>query len=148
MDLYLRFNSYCTDTSTVAEDEAWDRPNTTTERNFLTVCQHRRESRPTCNYELFSTWQDFKSGDTIHLVIVEYSTGDSFGHDENSNFEIISAHKEYKFAEIMLNSVLNQEGHVVKCRTDDGETYETGFAPWSGYFESIYSSNIHTFMVQ
>lgn len=76
-----------------------------------------------------------KSGNTVYVVYVRYSTGDSFGHT-NGEWSIID----------ILDSM--EHANKLKESIDSGE-YErnNGHAPWTGYFESLESSNIEKFIL-
>jgi len=76
---------------------------------------------------------EFDRGDIGHLLVVRYSTGDTFSHT-NGYWTIIGFYKNAK------------EAVEIKDKINDG-SYE-GYKPWVGYFESLEDVELHTMVVQ
>lgn len=126
-------------------DDGWDQGDTYTSRTFtgahLTskLGDDVEYPNPHLYYEQLKSVfvpdepeKELMPGDVIHVVIAEYSSGSTFGHDENGYVEIlaatIDAEKALKFAE--------------SART------AKGFLPWAGYFEHLNQIEVHTFLLQ
>jgi hypothetical protein len=73
-----------------------------------------------------------KPGDTIYLVWAQYSTGDSFG----------SYGAQYELCAVFNNP---DEAEKEKDRLENTSDYSV---PWTGYFESLDSLNVESFVVQ
>lgn len=147
------------------EDE-WDRGNTSsswTVDDFIQIYEpdHRRYGWMEMDLDVPF---EVTSGTKYYLMYVVYSTGDSFGHDENACIEFcglytdisiaqenenrIRAHYDwakYKSATWRTGNPPKRPKFVpekygefnVMLRTDDGkEEYEL-HVPWTGYFESM-----------
>jgi hypothetical protein len=76
---------------------------------------------------------EFERGDIGHLLIVRYSTGDTFSHT-NGYWKIIGFYKDAK------------EAIATRDKIED-DSYE-GHKPWFGYFESLENIELHTLVVQ
>lgn len=76
---------------------------------------------------------EFERGDIGYLLIVRYSTGDTFSHT-NGYWTIIGFYKDAK------------EAVEIKDKINDG-SYE-GYKPWVGYFESLEDVELHTMVLQ
>lgn len=109
-----------------------------------------------------------KDGDTIYLLYAVYSTGDSFGHDENSSIAYIDVFKTYEKAEkaakdirMHANWFKGVHGFVVPSKEEkkkyasdyqvdikreNGKTMDV-FAGWNGYFESLSYVQVESFVV-
>jgi hypothetical protein len=88
--------------------------------------------------------KDFDKSKLLFAVYVIYSTGDSFGHDENAQLELIYighdgelAHKIKKFIEEDYDKKRDgYDGDIYKKPSVvDGVEFWT--YPWKGYFESL-----------
>jgi hypothetical protein len=124
----LQYDRNCYDTSEADSTDPWDRPNTCSD---WTV--HGAKLADDRGYKNVPYPGDLKSGDEVYVLYAVYSTGDSFGHDENGCIEFISVHKDANLAFKNKNNLQNGK-HVVEH--DDG-TIENIYAPWGGYFESL-----------
>lgn len=86
---------------------------------------------------------DLVSGDTIFVVIANYSSGDSFGFSDREYVEICSINKDRVTAEHNLGILKKEtlpEGVLLLC--DDG-TQGTVYQPWEGYFDRLDSLEIY-----
>ncbi len=85
---------------------------------------------------------DFKDGEKAYLVWLEYSSGDSFGHDEKSSVTAIGLFKDYKTATELKDKILadnkekDHEYKPIKIETSDGQKFSE-YPSWKGYFESL-----------
>lgn len=82
---------------------------------------------------------DVNPGDTVYVVVVEYSTGDSFGRDggQSKVLDIFTTAKEAAdLAERATAHDYNKDGFGFR---HNGVDYYT---PWCGYFESLDSIEV------
>lgn len=95
---------------------------------------------------------DLKPGERAFIVWVEWSSGDSFGRGIREYTEVIGLFTKYEDAEVLkekLESELTYDDSsygvdkvVYWIKTPDGQIFQTGFAPWRGYFETLESVHI------
>ena len=114
-------------------NDEWDRDDTRTEHTVLGLEIGE-------DYHALSI-PDAVPGEELHLVYAVYSTGDSFGRDEDYNFEPIMLHRNLDLANKnagILASVKQDAGYGtrVTLTMDDGTEMPYGL-PWLGYFESL-----------
>ena len=86
------------------------------------------------------------------VVWIEWSTGDSFGHGDRSCTEIMGLFKDMVSAQSLKNQIESwspnrkatkwEDTHSYHFKTPDGQEFTSGFAPWSGYFDSLDSVNV------
>lgn len=115
---------------TVDEFPSGGRPDTYTYWTFggLTLT----ESSEYSEVEIEVGKDEFKVGDVAYVVVAVWSTGDSFGHDEGSNAEALSVHKDRESAEKSVQVIEGREGN------DLGDGYSlASFKPWDDYFDSL-----------
>lgn len=117
-------------TSPGQEGESWpDREPTYTERTYSPIAFLNP-----CNlwFDQVDTEIEFKHGDTVYLVDVRYSTGDTFGQDYGYH-TLVDAFDNEVEADRLVASIY------------DG-SYE-GYKPWYGYFESLESADVLQFKI-
>ena len=91
-----------------------------------------------------------EKGKVYHLLYAIYSTGDSFGHDEGRNLEVIGVYKDRKVAE--ENEKRLREGKpekkgLVQLKVE-GRTELHGYhCAWNGYFESLDRLEVESFLL-
>ena len=144
-----------------ATEDQWDRDDTSTSHyvrgiRVLKEGEYSRYGR--------SVPVDFepKPGEAYTVVCAQYSTGDSFGHDDGQGFEVVGVYRNRKVAD---ENVARIEKHYdidrrlersyppmaakerkelmkkhnsfsVDLKTDDGRVHQI-HVPWTGYFESL-----------
>lgn len=116
-----------------SSNDEWDRDDTRTDHAVLGLEigeDHHRLSIP-----------DARPGEILHLVYAVYSTGDSFGRDEDHCFEPILVHRDVDLANQNARALaaISQEdgyGTQVQLTMDDGTALPYTL-PWLGYFESL-----------
>jgi len=87
---------------------------------------------------------EVERGDIVHLVIVRYGSGDTFGHS-SGHWAIMGLTKDEKVASELARRINTDEYDG----TEEGVAgYYVGWAPWRGYFESLESCDVHTFEVK
>lgn len=125
-------------------DDEWDRDDTCSDHSVtgLEIGEdHHGLSIP-----------DAVTGEELHLVYAVYSTGDSFGHDRNLNFEPIMLHRNLDLANAnasLLAAADAEEagyGASVMLTMDDGTTMRY-VMPWTGYFESLGYVEVQTLVL-
>lgn len=90
---------------------------------------------------------DLNKGDKAFVVWVEYSHGDSFGHSDRGNVEVVGVFTDKAIAEELKAALIDYEKHKpgkqwddryrFHFKTSDGQEFNYGFVPWSGYFEHL-----------
>jgi hypothetical protein len=131
-------------------NDRWDRGNT---HSNWTVSGLRLTNR-----EYGDVTADFEvmAGDVLYMVYAIYSTGDSFGRDENGRIDYITVHKSGEIAranEKALNAKTTLKGKNgdyewnVNLQTDSGIVFPY-HVPWLGYFESLTGVYVEAFEVR
>ena len=87
---------------------------------------------------------DIARGEDAWVVWVEYSSGDSFGCADRGYTDVIGIFRkaDYAAAEelqrgLEVTSKYDYNRHDYKIETSDGQVFESGFASWTGYFDSL-----------
>lgn len=79
---------------------------------------------------------DVKDGDILYLVVVQYSTGDSFGN-ESGLVEFVDTFRTLEKARACLKAVKNSNDTTLVYIMDNGAEYRSSYTSWSGYFDSL-----------
>jgi len=84
---------------------------------------------------------EVNKGDTVFVVWAEWSTGDSFGHSNRGQTEVIHVFKDEKLADEAVRILENYPGDnfddwKVKFQSDSGQEMSY-FRSWLGYFDSL-----------
>lgn len=151
--VWIKLDQHSESTREASSDDSWDRGDTSTSWYVqgATMRENDRSSYYSAEYE-----GDLKPGDIVHLLYVVYSTGDSFGHDHNAQFDFVGVYKNHdvaaanraeleKFSD--RNFSYEDGGNNAKLKTDDGQEYDY-YVPWLGYFESLGYIEIHSCTLQ
>ena len=107
--------------------------------------------KPNAKYPDVVSTHDFKSGDEAYLVWFEYSTGDSFGNGHCSSVETTGLFHDKRIAQELVTAIEKFDGtermdilnfeyastNSFYFQTSDGQVFKYGFAPWTGYFETL-----------
>ncbi len=132
--LEIKTSSYSEDEDRELDpDDSWDRLSSST-----TWSVHGLKLLDEEAYQALPCPDDFKSGDKLFCLWVQYSSGDSFGHDAGAQFEFISYHKTSELA-AENESIITSGGNEITL--DNGEK-QTVYRSWDGYFESLDSANV------
>ena len=127
-------------------DDQWDRDDTRSEHTMQFISIAREGSWNTISYP-----GEVKPGDKVYLLFAVYSTGDSFGHDEDRSVELISVHKDLNCAKYNYKVLegVDKDNYAssVVLSQDDGSTWKMS-PPWCGYFESLSYLKVGGFTVQ
>lgn len=84
---------------------------------------------------------DAKPGDIVHIVLAQYSTGDTFGRD-GCQVSVMDVFKDNHDAVSLYMALKDVTDFSVK---HNGREY---YIPWVGYFESLDYLDIKTLIVQ
>ena len=129
------FDGYKEVTRESDPDDRWDRDDTAFILTNIRV-EPTDEDQGNSPYNVFgySRVFDFSVPDDVtkvHLVFAEYSTGDTFGH-EDGQIVVFEAFTEDYQANHLAQRLREATGYSIG--NDHGEDY---YVPWNGYFESL-----------
>ena len=135
-------SEYSDSTKDPDTDDKWDRGSTFTSRVILNIAKDNKDYS-------FETSCLPENGKKYYLLYTMYSTGDSFGSNENSSIEYIELYDTQQKANealtCILQSPINKEysftENSISIPMNNGEIYKL-FVPWNGYFESIYEQGV------
>ncbi|QIG69422.1 hypothetical protein EVB79_052 [Rhizobium phage RHph_N3_13] len=138
MRIYLEDHETTYTTREPYSDDEWDNGDSQTDHFFGDAYLEEKKERWDEYIEVSDG--EYQRGDTVHLVVVVYSTGCTFGSNGGACVEIVSAHKEFENAMEAEEIVSNCDGGAIEL--PDG--YKIDYIPWLGYFESLDYVNILT----
>lgn len=147
------------------EDDEWDRGNTSCSwavDDFIQIYESDNRRFGWMEMDLDVPFE-VTSGTKYYLMYVVYSTGDSFGHDEDSSIEFCGLYTDISIAQENENRIRAHYSWAkgdsygyrrdekarpkfvpkkygefnVMLRTDDGKGEYELHVPWTGYFESM-----------
>lgn len=132
-------------------DDPWDRPDTqNTVYGWFATVGHDDNKGNTYNFHSADFDIDnIEPGIILHIVYVDYDTGDTFGHD-SGQICILDAFTDFKKADKLVKAIsgdykndpeYSSTGYI----TVSGKEYYTG--AWKGYFESMNYCSIETVMI-
>lgn len=101
----------------------------------------KEENVPHWLKEEFTVDEDVSPGDTIHVVIVRYSDGGTFGYT-SGYWQIFGATTDARKAVSLANAIPNGDWK------DSPILGEYAYDVWSGYFSSFEGVDVHTFLVR
>jgi len=132
-------SSYCTESE--YSDEPYGDWYTNTSNSFESISI-------TDKYPDVASVEEFKTGDEVYVVWAEWSSGDSFGHGDRCSTEALAVFSKsedaYGFAAECEKSN-SKEGYSFTAST--GQKFNSGYVPWSGYFESLDGIHVaHSYM--
>lgn len=147
--IVIDFDSDTYSTGGYDPEDEWSRDSTSTTWTAPSYCKIIKgdERHYVSDTELVPA--SVQVGDTIFMVWVQYSTGDSFGYDSGYSHEIIGLYKDSKLANQAAEAIrednrdkpdysFNDGGNQVMVPTFDGTSerpQRTG--GWKGYFEGL-----------
>lgn len=130
--LYYHYNEYVSVTREATEPK-WDRDDTYTSRELSYEFSDSRNHAYN-SYDTFVVEDSLADLDELYLIVVEYSTGDSFGYDENARLAVIAAFSSMEQAEKIAKELKNANDKDYDFKASNGEAY---YRPWVGYFERL-----------
>lgn len=102
--------------------------------------------KPNSSYEQFQTCFDVQNGDTVYVLSMIYSTGDSFGRS-SGNGEALWVFKDFEVAKKAAQAIKDQEDkYSVSFLNENGEK-ATMSNPGSGYFECVEDIRLESFII-
>jgi hypothetical protein len=123
-------------------EDAYDRADTWTDHTLESV--HASEVERYMDNEFISF--PLVAGETVYVLHAQWSTGDSFGNDEGSGYEIVGVYKTLAEAEMDKATLEAADNNSYKPVT---LLHDIPYhIPWHGYFESLDWLEINAFMVQ
>ena len=136
-NIVVDYDSFVTETSVADSDDSWDRADTYTDWTF-----GERFYTSDKYGDLYMSYKP-ETGDTYYVVVVVYSTGDSFGHDEAYGAEWMGIYKTEKEASALEKLILDNESEQsLEYLDGEGNKISMGFVPWHGYFEDLHSVRV------
>jgi len=130
-------------------DDKWDRDNTAQSIEGVSVYANDEDDRGYYSWGYPTPELDVNIGDTVYVVIIRYSDGDTFGNDEGQHavadvfkdeidaLELQNWYEGWTTTEHMRYG----GGKVVPFQESfKGKEYRI---PWAGYFERYESVNIY-----
>ena len=127
--LHLRTRNKSVDTSRPDPTDSWDRADTHT-----TWYVEGLGLQDTDYSDSVPNYLAAKVGDTLWVLYAVYSTGDSFGRDEDANLEFINVFARREDAITARHSLADGNPPYT---LSNGQTITFGWIPWNGYFESL-----------
>ena len=139
-EVYVTTNTVC-DHSEYSDEQYGDwRADYTFEVTGITL------QKPSGDYEKFNTAFEVNAGDTLFVLSIIYSTGDSFGYS-TGNGEALWVFKDFEVAKKATEDFRSQEDeYSVKFKDESGKKL-TMSNPASGYFESLTDVMLQSFAV-
>ena len=136
--LFVSAKKYTYITQEADLDDKWDRDNTSSSWEFNKIYFGKSHIDQKGYNDLYIqiSKEDYENKN-LHAVIAVWSTGDSFGHDDGYNAEIISVHQDINEAEIAKQMIENSAKRDHNKKLKLGNEYELNYLPWNGYFESL-----------
>lgn len=140
-------SSHCEETSEADPNDDWDRPDTRTYHEVLGA----RLTRDTGEY-VEGLRGSLQAGEKIYALIAIYSTGDSFGHDEDYGFEVVNIFRTKEAADYARKTLdeAPDNGYdfkPVQYLNTDGDLIDY-HRPWTGYFERLTSLEVYELEVE
>jgi hypothetical protein len=125
--IYLDYEKHVINTGGYDADDSWSRDSTRSEYSFIQLTKddphHYR-----CAYPIDISGE-------VWFIYAIWSTGDTFGHDEASEIELLYVSPSKENAEKVYNALRTSTDYTVNITVDGRE--ETFHCGWHGYFESL-----------
>lgn len=142
----FEFNSYSQSTGGYDPDDSWSRDSTSTSWTAPNKCTIVEEAE-VYGFDYDEVPDTVKRGDTIYMTWIQWSSGDSFGHDDGAHNEVIGFYQTAELAEQARTAIeadsrtdysFEPGGNRVRVPLFDGsDTREQYTGSWKGYFESL-----------
>lgn len=140
-------DTYSYDTTDADPDDSWDRPDTALEINgyhAAVVDTKADEKSYYWNDSIVAEIDD--DSDEVYVVVVRYSTGDTFGHDDGQVYLADAFDDEQDAYD--LRDEFKKHDHSYDRRAVvpfnfeyRGKSYDI---PWAGYFENLEGIHVET----
>lgn len=143
MKLYLYYKESTHGGEVCQGDEDSEWPNYEpeyTEVNFTKLCINSKS-----NWEVDEVeGPDVQVGDIVHLVIVRYSTGNTFGRSYG-RWTLVEIFKDEDFDKIeSLEDKIRKQYSLYR---NNRKEWDGEYRPWIGYFEALEDIEVHTMRV-
>lgn len=133
--VYIEFDTYTHSTGGYDPDDSWSRDSTSSTWEVIGYTTEEPK------YARYSASVSSVDGN-IYAVVVDYGTGDSFGHDDGC-FCFIDAFSSPEKAHALADAIAKDAnkdycyngGNNVTYINDAGETVVAATYTWKGYFE-------------
>lgn len=105
----------------------------------------------TDEYPDVASIHNIDAGQGALVVWIEWSSGDSFGHGDRNNAEVMGLFRDPESANFLKQQIESwtpndkakwDQAKSYHFKTPDGQEFQSGFAPWAGYFDTLESVNI------
>lgn len=143
--LYVELDTRRTFTRTPDGNDSWDIGDTTTEIEYLGLRSFDWSYDNRTTRSRINTQDDIKTGDTVAVVVLRYTTGCTFG-TQTWNAEVLDAFLNPKDAVGLCDALVKAHKKGEYTVTYNGKEYYAG--AWTGYFESINDIEIREVIVQ
>ena len=146
MELFVQYESVCTDSYREDREygdwsETWDY-----EVKGVSISSRGRWSGLAYDEEKINVAFEAEAGTPVHILWMTYGSGDSFGHGDGYG-EILWVFKNADVARQALAPFqANADQYSIPVKDDAGNDV-TLHNPGSGYFESINSLQVDTFLL-
>ena len=122
-------------------DDMWDRADTWSEHDIRSVHANKHN-----HMYMDSEPIDFKPvvGQQVHVLHVQWSSGDSFGNDQGGCHEVIAIYQDIEKARAEM-TMLEATVTYGEITLSNNVPY---YIPWHGYFEALDWLKVETFTIQ
>jgi hypothetical protein len=146
MEIFVQYESICT--HSYREDRAYG--DWSEEYDFdvkgVSISSRGRWSGLAYDEDKMHVGFEVEAGTPVHVLWMTYGTGDSFGHGDGYG-EILWVFKDANVANVALETWRKYgEQYSITIKDDNGREI-TLSNPGSGYFESINSLQVDTFLL-
>ena len=146
MELFVQFESRCIDSYREDKEYGDWSEQYDYEVKGVSISSRGRWSGLAYDEERINVGFEAEAGDPIHILWMTYSTGDSFGHGSGYG-EILWVFKDATVARQALDLFkASSEQYSIVVKDDAGNDI-TLHNPGSGYFESVDSLQVDTFVL-
>lgn len=128
MKYYLKADSYTSITGRANPNDNWDRDDTATSWSIHSDYLYEGETYHEVDMYYDCHTPELKVGDRPFVVVAIWSTGNSFGYDENYYAKIVHINLNEQDARAWVEEALKTKDLTM---------------PWNGYFEHLTSIDIY-----
>jgi hypothetical protein len=146
MELFVQYESICTDSYREDKEygdwsESWDY-----EVKGISISSRGRWSNLAYDEEKINVGFEAEAGTPLYILWMTYGSGDSFGHGDGYG-EILWVFKNADVARrALVTFQSNADQYSIPVKDDAGNTVNL-HNPGSGYFESVNSLQVDTFLL-
>lgn len=144
MKIYVEYNETGDSGSETHGESRWDY--TWWSSNYFELKGVTLDLKTPYNVETFDVCFDAVDGDTVHVLYMIYSTGDTFG-SSTGNGEVLWVFKDFEKAENAAKSLRENQNKYSIDILDEENNFVRLNNPGSGYFEHIERITIESFRI-